>query len=69
MTALRLINLPAPASAHHNDCDARLAEKAKKLWPGSENYQRQWIRSILALRAGRGWVLEGARTDWHSTKL
>ena len=58
-----------PASRHDNQPDAKLVAKAKKLWPNSENYQRQWIRSVQFLRAGRGWVLEGAKVDWHANKL
>jgi len=58
-----------PTSRRDNQPDAKLVAKAKALWPNSENYQRQWIRSVQLLRAGRGWVLDGAKVDWHANKL
>lgn len=69
MAAIPLSLVQPRTSRHDNQPDAKLATMAKKLWPDSENYQRQWIRSVQFLRAGRGWVLEGAKVDWHANKL
>lgn len=42
-----------------------LTTKAAQLWPGSPTYQAKWIKSIMTLRQGRGWVLDGASVNWR----
>lgn len=59
----------APAPRPVQPADDSLQARAERIWPGRPGYQRQWIASVRFLRAGRGWVLEGAKTDWHSTVL
>jgi len=49
--------------------DNKLLERARAHWPTNENYQRQWVRMVKILRAGRGWVLEGGKVNWHATQL
>jgi len=56
---------PPQQSRQH---DHYLIERARELWPNSENYQQQWIRMVQMLRAGRGWVLEGGKVNWHATQ-
>ena len=45
-----------------------LTTKAAELWPGNATYQAQWIRMVQILRAGRGWVLEGASVNWRGMR-
>ena len=42
-----------------------LNERAAQLWPNKPAYQAQWIRSVQALRQGKGWILDGARVTWR----
>ena len=58
--ARRVLSL---AQSRQHNPDEALAERARALWPNNENYQRQWIRMVKILRAGRGWVLEGGAID------
>ena len=45
-----------------------LITRAAKLWPNNTAYQIQWINSILYLRQGKGWVLDGAPVTWRAIK-
>lgn len=39
--------------------DTALAEKARRLWPTSEELQRRWMRAVqMARRTKRGWLAE-----------
>jgi hypothetical protein len=64
MIKLAVVHHQLPSRQH----DPKLLDRAKVHWPNNENYQQQWIRMVNLLRAGRGWVLEGGKVNWHSTQ-